>query len=137
MRVVVNQSVTLSPKTGIGHYAAELLRCARRQAGEDQIDAYPDGWMRWLRETARRLRTHLEPKSSHAPAGPKTFSALSRLKTRALECLRQGDHCVTARHLQAVCDRRGYDVYHEPNMIPLPCDRPTAVTLHDLSVVLH
>jgi alpha-1,3-rhamnosyl/mannosyltransferase len=137
MRVVVNQSVTLSPKTGIGHYAAELLRCLRRQAGADQIDAYPDGWMRRLRQTARRLRPHLESKSSHAPAGPKVPSALSRLKTRALECLRQCDHLVTARHLQAVCDRRGYDLYHEPNMIPLPCDRPTAVTLHDLSVVLH
>ena len=32
MRVVVNQSVTLSPMTGIGHYAAELLRCLRHAA---------------------------------------------------------------------------------------------------------
>ena len=142
MRVVINQSVALSPRTGIGHYAAELLRCLRQQAGEDRIDAYPDGWLRRLRQSAGRLRKHLEPKSSN-PAGepeapaPRGRLLLRRLKVRALECLRQCDHFVTARHLQAACNRHGYDLYHEPNMIPLPCDRPTVVTVCDLSVPLH
>src|SRR5439155_6150447 len=29
------------------------------------------------------------------------------------------------------------DLYHEPNHIPLRCNLPTVVTLHDLSVLLH
>jgi alpha-1,3-rhamnosyl/mannosyltransferase len=37
----------------------------------------------------------------------------------------------------ALCRLRQYDLYHEPNFLPLPGDTPTVVTLHDLSVVLH
>jgi len=33
--------------------------------------------------------------------------------------------------------RNRYDVYHEPNHIPVRCDVPTVTTIHDLSVVLH
>ena len=33
--------------------------------------------------------------------------------------------------------RGGFDLYHEPNNIPLPTDLPTVVTVHDLSVLLH
>jgi alpha-1,3-rhamnosyl/mannosyltransferase len=32
---------------------------------------------------------------------------------------------------------RKYDLYHEPNFIPLPGETPAIVTLHDLSVLLH
>lgn len=31
----------------------------------------------------------------------------------------------------------GYDLYHEPNHIPIACDRPTVTTIHDLSGILH
>jgi alpha-1,3-rhamnosyl/mannosyltransferase len=41
------------------------------------------------------------------------------------------------RRFRAVCARRRPDVYHEPNYIPLPCDLPTVVTVHDLSALLH
>jgi alpha-1,3-rhamnosyl/mannosyltransferase len=33
--------------------------------------------------------------------------------------------------------RCGFDLYHEPNFIPLPCDLPTVATVLDLSVLLH
>jgi alpha-1,3-rhamnosyl/mannosyltransferase len=33
--------------------------------------------------------------------------------------------------------RGGYDLYHEPNFIPLECDLPTVTTVHDLSVLRH
>jgi alpha-1,3-rhamnosyl/mannosyltransferase len=42
-----------------------------------------------------------------------------------------------AQHFRLVCALRAYDLYHEPNFIPLPCEQPTIATLHDLSVVLH
>jgi alpha-1,3-rhamnosyl/mannosyltransferase len=32
---------------------------------------------------------------------------------------------------------RGFDLYHEPNFIPLRSDLPTIITVHDLSVLLH
>src|SRR5262249_16811830 len=42
------------------------------------------------------------------------------------------------RHFfRAHCRLHAYDLYHEPNLLPLPCDLPTVVTVHDLSVLLH
>ena len=41
------------------------------------------------------------------------------------------------RHFQATCRRQCYDLYHEPNILPMPCDCPTVATLHDLSVIAH
>ena len=38
-----------------------------------------------------------------------------------------------ARHLS----RRNFDLYHEPNYLPLPSDLPKVVTIHDLSVFLY
>lgn len=132
MRVVVNQQVALGVRTGIGHYTAELLRCLREQAGAEQIDAFPDGWVKRARELSGRFRTRLEPRN-----GSGTPAARSGWKHRALECLRHLDQEMAARHLRLTCSRRRYDLYHEPNVIPLPCDVPTVATLHDLSVLLH
>jgi alpha-1,3-rhamnosyl/mannosyltransferase len=42
-----------------------------------------------------------------------------------------------AGYFRLVCAIRGYDLYHETNFIPLPSDKPTIATLHDLSVLLH
>jgi alpha-1,3-rhamnosyl/mannosyltransferase len=38
---------------------------------------------------------------------------------------------------RAACRRGAFDLYHEPNFIPFPCDVPAVVTVHDLSVLLH
>ena len=32
---------------------------------------------------------------------------------------------------------RRYQLYHEPNHIPIRCDLPTVTTIHDLSVIVH
>src|SRR5208283_1253480 len=37
----------------------------------------------------------------------------------------------------AACIRGKYDLYHEPNFLPLPADCPTVATWHDLSALLH
>src|SRR5205823_11965135 len=42
-----------------------------------------------------------------------------------------------AWHFRASWSWRRFDLYHEPNYIPFPCDRPTIATVHDLSVLLH
>jgi alpha-1,3-rhamnosyl/mannosyltransferase len=35
------------------------------------------------------------------------------------------------------CGRGQFDLYHEPNFVPLPARIPAVVTVHDLSVLLH
>jgi alpha-1,3-rhamnosyl/mannosyltransferase len=40
-------------------------------------------------------------------------------------------------HFQSLCRREDFDLYHEPNILPMPCDRPTIATLHDLSAIAH
>ena len=51
--------------------------------------------------------------------------------------LHAAGHALLARSFQATSRRGGYDLYHEPNFIPLPSDLPTVTTVHDLSVLLH
>ena len=51
--------------------------------------------------------------------------------------VRQLGRSLTGAHFRWTCARQGYTSYHEPNFIPLPCDRPTIATVHDLSVLLH
>jgi alpha-1,3-rhamnosyl/mannosyltransferase len=51
--------------------------------------------------------------------------------------LRSTFHQVLANRFRAACRRGSYDLYHEPNYIPLPSDLPTVTTVHDLSVLLH
>jgi alpha-1,3-rhamnosyl/mannosyltransferase len=41
------------------------------------------------------------------------------------------------RSFESACRHGRYDLYHEPNYVPLPTDVPTVVTLCDLSVLLH
>ncbi|HEV3443694.1 MAG TPA: glycosyltransferase family 1 protein [Gemmataceae bacterium] len=135
MRVVVNQLASLGVKTGIGHYTVELLRCLRQQAGDDQIESFPNGWIRCAREVGTRLRPHLEGCARH-PAGV-ARQASAGIRQQAVGCLRQIGRVVMVQHFRMVCAARTYDLYHEPNFIPLPCDRPTIATIHDLSVILH
>lgn len=131
MRVVVNQLVALGQKTGVGHYTAQLVRCLPREDGGDWIDRYPQGWIR----RAARLYARLRPRLSDTPTEP-TPEADVRVRWPRLDLHRRGWKLV-GRHFRWTCGRHGYDLYHEPNFIPLPADCPTIVTLHDLSVLLH
>jgi alpha-1,3-rhamnosyl/mannosyltransferase len=36
-----------------------------------------------------------------------------------------------------LCVRQRFELYHEPNYIPLPCDVPAVATIHDLSALLY
>ncbi len=123
MRVVVNHTVALGPKTGIGHYTTELLRCLREQS--DGIDTFPEGGLRRGMETFARRRRGSGTASANAWRG--------FLKT----AVRSWSRAALAACFSAACRRGRYQVYHEPNYIPLPSDLPTVVSLHDLSVLLH
>lgn len=134
MRVVVNQLVALGQKTGIGHYTAQLLRCLPLEASGDVIDRYPKGWIRHAARLYARMRPMLgQPQD---PVVAHDEPQANRRRWPALDLRRRGWKLV-GRHFRMCCARAGYDLYHEPNFIPMPADCPTIVTLHDLSVLLH
>ncbi len=138
MKVVVNQLAALGQKTGIGYYTTELLRCLREQCGDDEIADYPTGWIRRAGRIFKEARSSLERASLSRrgkPGGDASF--ITRQRGRLLGQLRDWGRSWVARRFRTVCARQGYDLYHEPNFIPFPCDCPTVVTIHDLSVLLH
>ena len=132
MRVVVNQLPALGLKTGIGHYTVQLLRCLRAQAGPDCVEGFPEGWVRHTRQFCAQARPYLEGR----PTGP-TQPCAASLRSKVLGSLRQFGRRLMAQHFRLVCALRAYELYHEPNFIPMPCDQPTLATVHDLSVLLH
>src|SRR5262249_30265877 len=72
------------------------------------------------------------PSTSAAP-----LRASAAWRTRLLNVLRQGGRSLLHHHFRSLCARNHYDLYHEPNFIPLPSDLPTVATVHDLSVLNH
>lgn len=146
MRVIVNQIAGLGQKTGIGHYTTELLRCMREQAAGDEIDDYPKGWLRRAGRAFKRARPYLESQGSGARSQetrPGTLSTtpnsplVTHLRDLTLRHLRHWGRTWAAQQFRAVSLRGRYHLYHEPNFIPFPCDCPTVVTIHDLSVLWH
>ncbi len=138
MRVLVNGLTASGGRTGIGHYTAELLRCLHAQAVDTVIDCFPSPWIRQTRHAWIRLRPWLESSASPPPALAVTgINSSPNWRQQMLRRLRSLGGSLLAHNLRSYCRRRPYDLYHEPNFIPLPSDLPTVATLHDLSVLLH
>ncbi len=137
MRVLVNAVAAVGPMTGIGHYTTQLLRCLRQQAAGEEIHAFPGRWLSQARALWSSLRSRLDrgndPASSSA--GDESPPSLP-WHGRMLRGMRSSGQWLLTRNFRLV-SQRGFDVYHEPNYIPLPCDLPTVATVHDLSVLLH
>lgn len=136
MKVIVNGLAALKQKSGVGHYTAELLRCFRAQATGDQIDVFPSGWLR-LASSVLVGTGQREARSAAANGEAPRPRLLSRLRSQAIQSLRTGFQTVRGWRFGDLCRREKYDLYHEPNFLPLPCETPTITTLHDLSVLLH
>jgi alpha-1,3-rhamnosyl/mannosyltransferase len=133
MRVVLNQSTALGARTGVGHYTAELLKSLRALAPMDRLDAFPPSWWGQASRLASRVRS--DRGQTSAAALPKPASAPYR--DRFTVGLRNLERQALSSWFRLRTRMRSYDLYHEPNFIPLPSDIPTVVTLHDLSVLLH
>src|ERR1043165_6026869 len=127
MRIIVNQSTALGAKTGIGHYTRELLNALRSIAPDETFDTFPPAWWNACRGLGGYLRSG---KKAGAKSTPSWRSSISDY-LRSL-----GDGAL--RHYLGLANRwHKYDLYHEPNHIPLPSKLPTIATIHDLSVILH
>jgi O-antigen biosynthesis alpha-1,3-rhamnosyltransferase len=130
VRVIFNEESCLELKTGVGHYASELLRCLRDPAHGCRIDTHPHPSIR----PAWKLWNRVRPYSyADAVAGTR----FSRWRAAGLQHFRRLCRPLLRKLLQYTFFSRRYDIYHEPNYIPAPCDCPTVTTFHDLSVVLH
>jgi alpha-1,3-rhamnosyl/mannosyltransferase len=125
--------VASGKKTGIGHYASQLLNGLGQQVSAgDAIDVFPRPWLRWGWSVCNRMRPHLERRKSRNPHSPNPAHRAALMGwLRGL-----GQNTITA-HLGHVHSRHHYDLYHEPNYIPLASDLPTVATVHDLSILLH
>lgn len=135
MRVVINRTLTLGRKTGIGHYTAELLRAMQQQTAAGQIIGFPAGWF-WIvgQALTRPVLARGEKGSAGGGAGP---SLLGRLKKKCAGAVRCAGQAYLRYALRRCLRKHHCNLYHEPNTIPLPCDVPAIATIHDLSVILH
>jgi alpha-1,3-rhamnosyl/mannosyltransferase len=143
MRVLVNQLAAIGQRTGVGHYTAQLLRCLRDQAQGDEIDACPQGWMwlvtqAWTRATGeKQARDECAGREEQCADRKSPVRSLLALPRSALHRLRRVGRTLRDRAYGVAFKKGRYDVYHEPNFLPLACDLPTVITIHDLSVLLH
>jgi alpha-1,3-rhamnosyl/mannosyltransferase len=123
MRVILNGVSTLKPKTGVGHTTANLHRAlVERATPDNSFWLYPG---RTIAGLAGRL--------GRRPGGGSPGGGGSRLRDHAKEAAK----AAYRTHLRAAARWGGFDLYHEPNFVPVRTHLPTVVTVHDLSVVLH
>jgi alpha-1,3-rhamnosyl/mannosyltransferase len=134
VRVIVNAECTYLTRTGVGHHTSELLAALRARTEPDAIGEYPSGAFVPM---VRFFNDHYElyQRAAERPGALSKAEALTR--RGYLGALKVARNLVVPNPL-ARCARRGnFDLYHEPNFLAHPCDLPTVVTVHDLSVLLH
>ena len=130
MHVVLSHLTALGQKTGIGHYVTELTAALHQLEPGARFDPFPGTLAGIGTRALGRLRRLFAKTSSGLSAGGGRGEG-GRCWTTTL------GRAAAAWHFRAAWSWRRFDLYHEPNYIPFPCDRPTVATVHDLSVLLH
>lgn len=116
MRVAFNATGLLSPLTGIGQYSRHLAVGLAACADLEADFFYGAYWSQKVRSAPLPAASSLLPWiRSNVP-----FSYALR---RVVQ-----DYRFTSQ-----TRRKRFDVYHEPNILPLPFDGVTVLTVHDLS----
>jgi alpha-1,3-rhamnosyl/mannosyltransferase len=134
MRVLINGLSAAGARTGIGHYTTELARELVRLAGGEAVHVFQPDWAR----QAKRWLTGLRRRVERPDAPPPALREPARMTFRSgiVDGVRRMGLGVYRWRFRGV-SRRGYDLYHEPSFLPVDCDVPTVVTVHDLSVLLY
>jgi alpha-1,3-rhamnosyl/mannosyltransferase len=115
-----------------------LARCLRDQTLPGEIDCFPRGWVRHARSLWGRVRPWFERGRAQPVIQPASRgSAKPPWRADTLRFLRARSQSLLRRHFRSFVAHGFYDLYHEPNFIPLACDLRTVATLHDLSVLHH
>ncbi|MBX9580523.1 MAG: glycosyltransferase family 4 protein [Gemmataceae bacterium] len=140
MRVILNGVSALKPKTGVGHTTANLHRALTECGEGDSYWLYPGerlgAIVRWaLRRGPGACAPGDRPPplrgSDHPSPGGATDGRRGRKPLVAVA------KAAYRLHFRAAARLGRFDLYHEPNFVPIPTHLPTVVTVHDLSVILH
>lgn len=116
MQLLFNDLVALRQRSGIGSYAHHLLEYLPAALGDLALTR--------LSETAAGLPLKAASRGVAGAGGGET----ARWKWLALKAL--------DKYVYATSRFRRWDLYHEPDALPLRIAAPTVVTVHDLSVSL-
>jgi alpha-1,3-rhamnosyl/mannosyltransferase len=136
VRVIVNRLVAAGRPTGIGHYTTQLVRHLRA-LDNIKMTEFPPEWIMRAGSMARHARGLFARTTRPSSSMQRSSFVRPSWRTQLIDLLRDGGSRLLGRAFAAACQLQRPDVYHEPNYIPLPCDHPTVVTIHDLSVLLH
>ncbi len=128
MRVLLNGVATLRPKTGVGQTTMQLYSALVERFPAAEFWLYPGSW--WRERLSRLLA---RPAYESPPGGKRMAAWRSWLRQQVVAA---GRWAYTA-HFQWIAHRGRFDLYHEPNLLPLPTPLPTVTTVHDMSVLLH
>lgn len=118
MRLALNATALLSPLTGIGQYTLAL---ARQLSTLNEVDIdffYAAYWSRHLVDQPAAVR----PVAAVLPW-------LRRHIPFWYDLRRQVQNHQFNQHVK----KNAFDVYHEPNILPMRFEGPTVITVHDLS----
>jgi glycosyltransferase involved in cell wall biosynthesis len=116
MRIAFNATSLLSPLTGIGQYSRQIALGLEAHAEIDAEFFYGAVWSKAVRDAPM-------------PGLPGMTPWLRRYVPFSYELRRLVQRYQFARNGK----KRAFDVYHEPNILALPFDAPTVLTVHDLS----
>ncbi|AZD25431.1 Glycosyltransferase [Pseudomonas chlororaphis subsp. aurantiaca] len=114
MRIALNARILQSPRTGIGHYVAELASALVTEQGLELSLFHGWGWSPELPVAAMPGYSRLAPWLRQVPGA---YQARRWLEQRRFD---QGQPTAI-------------DLYHEPSLWPLEFEGPTVMTLHDLT----
>ncbi len=126
MRILLNGVVALKPMTGIGQYIENLQRHLVRTGSAKDVTLFPG---QFARKVFKRFAKPSGPRQTAHNQSHLLKAIKERIEVAGAGLLRFG--------FQSIADRLGCDIYHEPNSIPWPCNLPTVITIHDLSVLQH
>lgn len=132
LRVAFHQTPALRPKSGVGHYTAELLDALLRVSADVDVAPLPSGLMADVYRTAYQALTP-KNKSAAGATGAKSVASSSMIKS----LIRRGSQSAQNAlfwNLSRQLKTSRFDLYHEPNLPLLPTDVPTVFTLYDLSL---
>lgn len=135
MRVILNGVSALKPKTGVGHTTVNLHRALADLGTRDRFWLYPGDMV------STAVRRGLRRRNPPTPF-PKREGGATQGRSFLPSLLRGGAAVRFAKaayraHLRAAARWGGFDLYHEPNFVPVRTHLPTVVTVHDLSVLLY
>lgn len=114
MRIALNARILQAPRTGIGHYVAELVGALAAEPDVELSLFHGWGWSTSLPEAALPGYSRLTPLLRQIPGA---YQARRWLTQKRFD---QGRS-------------QSIDLYHEPSLWPLSFDGPTVITLHDLT----